>query len=45
MREVDFWDIYDNSQRPRREVACGGKGEKPIIFDESIYTTIKSYVK
>ena len=29
MNEVDLWDIYDNSQKPRIEVACGGKGVDP----------------
>jgi len=45
MNEVDLWDIYDNSQKPRIEVACGGKGVDPIIFNESLFKTIESYVK
>jgi len=45
MDEVDFWVIYDNSQKPRIEVACGGRGTQPIIFNESLFKTIESYVK
>ena len=45
MNEVDLWDIYDNSQKPRIEVACGGKGVDHIIFNESLFKTIESYVK
>ena len=45
MNEVDFWVIYDNSQKPRIEVACGGRGIQPIIFNESLFKTIGSYVK
>lgn len=33
------------SHNPRVAVACGGKGVKPNIFDESRYKSIISYVK
>lgn len=45
MNEVDLWDIYDNSNKPRIEVACGGKGVDSIIFNDSLFKTIESYVK
>lgn len=43
--EVDYWDVFDNSHNPCVAVACGGKGVKPNIFDESRYKSIISYVK
>ena len=43
--EVDFWDIYDNSQKPRIEIARGGKMADTSIFDYPLYKIIQSYVK
>ena len=45
MKEVDYWDIYDNSVSPRRQVACGGKNAKTIILDSRIFTKIQNYVR
>lgn len=45
MNEVDYWDIYDNSQKTRIEIAYGGKEIKSIIFNDSLFKTIESYVK
>lgn len=43
--EVDYWDIYDNSENPRKQIACGGKGTEIIIFEKSLYSQIQRYVK
>ena len=45
MEEVDYWDIYDNSEYPRKQVACGGRNAKTLIFEDSIFKQIQSYVK
>lgn len=45
MSEVDYWGIYDNSEFPRRQVACGGKNAETIIIEERLFKTIQSYVK
>lgn len=45
MNEVDYWDIYDNSQKTRIEIAYGGKEIKSIILNDSLFKTIESYVK
>ena len=45
MKEVDYWDIYDNSVNPRRQVACGGKNAKTIILDSRIFTKIQNHVR
>ena len=45
MSEVDYWGIYDNSESPRRQVACGGKNAETIIIEERLFKTIQSYVK
>ena len=45
IKQVDYWDIYDNSGHPRKHIACGGKSAKTIIFDESTFANIKSYVR
>lgn len=45
MKEVDYWDIYDNSVSPRRQVACGGKNAKTIILDSRIFTKIQNHVR
>lgn len=45
MNEVDYWDIYDNSKYPRKQIACGGKNAETIICEESLFNQIKSYVK
>ena len=45
MGEVDYWDIYDNSEYPRKQIACGGKNAKAIIFDEPLFAKIQNYVR
>ena len=45
IKEVDYWDIYDNSQNPRKQVAFGGKNVERIICDESLFNIIHGYVK
>jgi predicted ABC-type ATPase len=45
MQEVDYWVIYDNSENPRKQIACGGKGSDTIIKEELLYSKIQSYVK
>ena len=45
MKEVDYWVIYDNSEYPRKQIACGGKNAETIICKESLFNQIKSYVK
>ncbi|MBP5714115.1 MAG: zeta toxin family protein [Prevotella sp.] len=45
MSEVDYWDIYDNSGYPRKQVACGGKNAHTIIYQELSFAKIQSYVK
>lgn len=44
MQKVDYWDIYDNSETPRKQIACGGK-EKRTIIDNISFTQIQSYVR
>ncbi len=45
MSEVDYWDIYDNSKYPRKQIACGGKNVETIIIEEKSFNLIKNYVK
>ena len=45
MDEVDYWDIYDNSEYPRKQIACGGKEAQPVVYDKSLFEKIQSYVK
>lgn len=45
MSEVDYWDIYDNSRYPRKQVACGGKNAQTIIYQELSFAKIQSYVE
>jgi hypothetical protein len=45
MDEVDYWDIYDNSEYPRKQIACGGKDVQTVIYAESLFAKIKNYVK
>ena len=45
MDMVDFWGIYDNSQVPRREIACGGMNAETIISEETLFKKLKNYVK
>lgn len=45
MSEVDYWDIYDNSGYPRKQVACGGKNAQTIIYQELSFAKIQNYVK
>lgn len=45
MNEVDYWDIYDNSEYPRKQIACGGRNANTIIVEKSLYNQIKNYVK
>ncbi len=45
MSEVDYWDIYDNSKYPRKQIACGGKNTETKIIEEKSFNLIKNYVK
>ena len=45
MREVDYWDIYDNSENPRRQIACGGNNVENTIIDNNTFSKIQSYVR
>ena len=45
MREVDYWEIYDNSEYPAVQIATGGKNEKAEIIIETTYNKIAEYVK
>ena len=45
MDKVDYWEIYDNSDHPRKQIACGGKDAEIIIYEETIFNQIKSHVK
>lgn len=45
MKEVDYWDIYDNSEYPRKQIACGGKNAESVICEESLFNQIQNYVK
>ncbi len=45
MSEVDYWDIYDNSEIPRKQIACGGKNVETIIYEKSLFSKIQEYVK
>ena len=45
MREVDYWEIYDNSEYPAVQIATGGKNEKTEIILETTYNKIAEYVK
>lgn len=45
MREVDYWEIYDNSEYPAVQIATGGKNEKTEIIIETTYNKIAQYVK
>ena len=45
MGEVDYWDIYDNSGYPRKQIACGGKDVQTVVYEESLFVKIQSYVK
>ena len=45
MREVDSWEIYDNSVYPAIQIAKGGKDDETSIIVESTYNLIADYVK
>lgn len=45
MKEVDYWDIYDNSEYPRTQIACGGRNAETVICEESSFNQIQNYVK
>ena len=45
MEEVDYWDIYDNSEYPRKQIACGGRNAETVICEESLFNQIQNYVK
>ena len=45
MREVDYWEIYDNSEYPAVQIAMGGKYEKTEIKIETTYNKIAEYDK
>ena len=43
--EVDFWNIYDNSQKPRIQIALGGREADTIVFNDTLFLKLKNYVK
>lgn len=45
MDQVDYWDIYDNSDYPRKQIACGGKNAKTIISEDILFNQLKRYVR
>lgn len=45
MDQVDYWDIYDNSDYPRKQIACGGKNAKNIISEDILFNQLKRYVR
>lgn len=45
MDKVDYWDIYDNSDYPRKQIACGGKNAKTIINEDFLFNQLKRYVR
>ena len=45
MQEVDYWGIYDNSENPRSQIACGGRNMETIIIDNNTFTQIQRYVR
>ena len=45
MKEVDYWDIYDNSEYPRKQIACGGRNAETVICEESLFNQIQNHVK
>ena len=42
---VDYWDIYDNSENPRVQIACGGRNADTNIYEELLFNQIKRHVK
>lgn len=38
---VDHWAMYDNSTCPATRIACGTKGEEPVISDEKKFNDFK----
>lgn len=45
MNQVDYWDIYDNSEFPRTHIACGGKFAETIVFEQSTFEKLMDYVR
>lgn len=45
MNEVDYWDIYDNSENPRIQIACGGANAQTEICDVILYKELRKYVE
>ncbi|MBQ9200857.1 MAG: zeta toxin family protein [Bacteroidales bacterium] len=45
INQVDYWDIYDNSVFPRKQIACGGKNAEAVIFEKKLFAKIQEYVK
>ena len=43
--EVDFWNIYDNSQKQRIQIALGGREADTIVFNNVLYQELQNYVK
>ena len=43
--EVDFWNIYDNSQKLRIQIALGGREADTIVFNNVLYQELQNYVK
>ena len=40
--EVDFWNIYDNSQKPRIQIALGGREADTIVFNNVLYQELQT---
>ncbi len=45
MHEVDYWEIYDNSEYPAVQIASGGRNEERVIMNSTIYNKMVQYVK
>ena len=45
MSVVDSWVIFDNSENPRKQIACGGRNADTIIDENITYSKMQSYVK
>lgn len=45
MDKVEYWGIFDNSNYPSKQIACGGKNVQTVIYDISTFNEIKSHVR
>ena len=43
--EVDYWEIWDNTNNPRKQVAHKDDEGATIIIEELLFNNIQSYVK